>query len=166
MAIDLNGGGILPTITIEDADRATKEEQEKANNASETPSAPTVPGQYPSGVATMIPDWYKVGWRAVANIDASALEEGEEKDKYVLQLFLSEQYYGQWYHNAAIMFFVSLCYKLLPFTACSPACRCIGCICFPFPDAIQFRLGMVNHLDGYLQHLLYDFNGPCPPLRS
>ncbi|KAG0700683.1 C2 domain-containing protein [Suillus ampliporus] len=94
-------GGTVPTITVEDADRAPKEEQEKAGSA--TPS--TVPGEYPSGIAPAIPDWYKVGWRAVANIDAPPLEEGEEKDKHILQLFLSEQYYGQWYHNAAIIFF-------------------------------------------------------------
>lgn len=105
MAVDFSGGGVLPTITVEDADRATKEEQGKTP---ETPSATTVPGEYPSSVAPAIPDWYKVGWRAVANIDAPPLEEGEEKDKHVLQLFLSEQYYGQWYHNAALMFFVSL----------------------------------------------------------
>ncbi|OJA07635.1 hypothetical protein AZE42_01107 [Rhizopogon vesiculosus] len=106
VAVDINGGGVLPTITIEDADRATKEEQEKTCNTSpETPSAPTVPGEYPAGAAPAIPEWYKVGWRAVANIDSPPPEEGEEKDKHVLQLFMSEQYYGQWYHNAALIFF-------------------------------------------------------------
>ena len=33
--------------------------------------------------------------------------EGAERDKNVLEMFLSEQYYGAWYHNAAVMIFVS-----------------------------------------------------------
>lgn len=96
-------GAPIPTITVEDTDEATNEEQEKSGSV--TPSAPTVPGEYPSGLAPAIPDWYKVGWRAVANIDSPPPEEGEEKDNHILQLFLAEQYYGQWYHNAALIFF-------------------------------------------------------------
>ncbi|KIJ68717.1 hypothetical protein HYDPIDRAFT_81596 [Hydnomerulius pinastri MD-312] len=106
VAIDMGSGGVIPTITIEDADRATKEEQEKSGGSPpQAPPAPSAPGAFPSGPAPAIPDWYKVGWRAVANIDAPPLEEGEEKDKSILQLFLSEQYYGDWYHNAALIFF-------------------------------------------------------------
>ncbi|KAH9948433.1 C2 domain-containing protein [Amylocystis lapponica] len=30
-------------------------------------------------------------------------KQGEEKDKSVLALFLSEQFYGEWYHNAALI---------------------------------------------------------------
>ncbi|KAG1757254.1 C2 domain-containing protein [Suillus lakei] len=92
-----------PPSQLKTADKTTNEEQEKSGSV--TPSVPPVPGEYPSGLAPAIPDWYKVGWRAVANIDAPALEEGEEKDKHILQLFLAEQYYGQWYHNAALIFF-------------------------------------------------------------
>lgn len=102
-------GATLPTITVEDTDEVTNNKQEKSGSV--TPSAPTVPGEFPSGLAPAIPDWYKVGWRAVANIDAPPLEEGEEKDNHILQLFLAEQYYGQWYHNAALICFVGL----LPF---------------------------------------------------
>lgn len=57
-------------------------------------------------MAPAIPDWYKVGWRQAAGIDNPPLAEGEEKDKGVLDLFLSEQFYGSWYHNAAIIIFV------------------------------------------------------------
>ncbi|KAG2156538.1 C2 domain-containing protein [Suillus bovinus] len=96
-------GAPFPTITVEDADEATNKKQEKSGSV--TPSAPIVPGEYPSGLAPAIPHWYKVGWRAVANIDAPPLEEGEEKDSHILQLFLAEQYYGQWYHNAALICF-------------------------------------------------------------
>jgi len=166
MAVDFNGGGVLPTITVEDADRATQEEQEKERSGSGTPdtlSASTVPGEFPSGAAPAIPEWYKVGWRAVANIDAPPPEEGEEKDKHVLHLYLSEQYYGEWYHNAGLMFFVSLYPKFFPFIICLPPYRCTGCIRFPFLDAFQFRLGMADYLAIYLQHLLCHFNGSCPP---
>ncbi|KAG2350711.1 tricalbin [Suillus weaverae] len=96
------GGASVPAITIENADEPTNEERQKLGSV--TPSA-AIPGEYPSGLAPAIPDWYKVGWRAVANIDAPPLEEGEEKDNHILQLFLAEQYYGQWYHNAALIFF-------------------------------------------------------------
>ena len=61
----------------------------------------------PAGPAPEIPDWYKLGWRDVSGIDRPALQEGEEKDKAVLDLFLSEQFYGEWYHNAALVIVVS-----------------------------------------------------------
>lgn len=96
-------GATLPTITVEDTDEVTNKKHQKSGSV--TPSAPAVPGEYPSGLAPAIPDWYKVGWRAVANIDAPPLEEGEEKDNHILQLLLAEQYYGQWYHNAALICF-------------------------------------------------------------
>jgi hypothetical protein len=107
-------GAPVPTITVENADEETNEVQVKSGTV--TPSAPAIPGEYPSGPAPAIPDWYKVGWRAVANIDAPPLEEGEEKDNHILQLFLAEQYYGQWYHNAALIFFVSLQSSHVPLT--------------------------------------------------
>jgi hypothetical protein len=65
-----------------------------------------IPGALPEGVAPAIPDWYRVGWRQASGIDDAPLAEGEEKDKGVLDLFLSEQFYGSWYHNAAIIIFV------------------------------------------------------------
>lgn len=65
-----------------------------------------IPGALPDGVAPPIPDWYKVGWRQASGIDEAPLTEGEEKDKGVLDLFLSEQFYGSWYHNAAVILFV------------------------------------------------------------
>lgn len=103
-----NGNGhVLPAIRVYDAEKATNEEDEHPA------PLPPAPGGYPSGLAPVIPDWYKVGWRAVANVDAPPPEEGEEKDKSILGLFLSEQFYGAWYHNAALIFFVCLA-ALLP----------------------------------------------------
>jgi hypothetical protein len=90
----------VPTITISDADKAAVEE------VHDPLTAPQPPGGMPAGPAGAIPDWYKVGWKAVGGLDAQA-PEGEDKDKLLLEAFLSEQYYGQWYHNAAIVVFVS-----------------------------------------------------------
>jgi hypothetical protein len=50
-------------------------------------SIPTVHGEYLSGLAPAISDQCNVGQRAVASIDAPPLEEGEEKDSHILQLF-------------------------------------------------------------------------------
>ncbi|KAG6371667.1 C2 domain-containing protein [Boletus reticuloceps] len=94
-----NGRDVLPSINVEDVDKVREDKLEHP-----APLPPT-PGGYPSGPAPVIPDWYKIGWRAVANIDAPPLEEGEEKDKSILGLFLREQFYGAWYHNAALIFF-------------------------------------------------------------
>jgi len=54
-----------------------------------------------------------VGWRQSSGIDDAPLSEGEVKDRHVLSLFLSEQFYGEWYHNAGIIIFVrSFCIVL------------------------------------------------------
>lgn len=107
-----NGHNILPTINVSDAGEATKEKLEPR-----TPLPPTTPGDYPPGLVPVVPDWYKVGWRAAANIDAPPPEEGEEKDKSILGLFLHEQFYGAWYHNAALIFFVRFTLFVLYFVS-------------------------------------------------
>ncbi|KAH8120625.1 tricalbin [Phellopilus nigrolimitatus] len=95
------GPAMPPTITITDADK----EPQPSGVPPESLPPSTVPGALPNGPAPAIPEWYKVGWRAVGGIDNAPLTEGEEKDKSVLDMFLSEQYYGTWYHNAAVIFF-------------------------------------------------------------
>lgn len=65
-----------------------------------------VPGALPNQAPYVIPDWYKVGWRQSSGIDDAPLPEGEQKDLSVLDLFISEQFYGEWYHNAAVIVFV------------------------------------------------------------
>lgn len=109
MAVDTGGSNVVPTITIEDADSekpngAAADPSSRANQNTEDHPAPL--GAYPSGPAPPIPDWYKVGWRQMSGIDDAPLPEGEEKDKGVLDRFLAEQFYGSWYHNAALIIFV------------------------------------------------------------
>ncbi|KAI5124397.1 hypothetical protein M0805_008282 [Coniferiporia weirii] len=96
---------ILPTITISDADTDHEQQQNAAPPESLPPTGSKLPGALPDGAAPEIPDWFKIGWRAVGGIDNTPHLEGEEKDKALLDMFLGEQYYGAWYHNAAVMFF-------------------------------------------------------------
>ncbi|KAG1715796.1 hypothetical protein ID866_1372 [Astraeus odoratus] len=100
LPIDTGSKSVVPTITVEDADQPTQEDVEKPVRP-----PPSPPGGYTSRPAPEIPDWYKVGWRAVACIDAPPSEDEQEKDKAVLARFLSEQFYGDWYHNAGIIIF-------------------------------------------------------------
>lgn len=100
--VDMGDANIVPTITVEDVDKL-------AETDPESQSPQPIPGAMPAGPAPVIPDWYKIGWRAVGGLDEPALTEGEEKDKAVLLAFLKEQFYGDWYHNAAIIVFVSSC---------------------------------------------------------
>lgn len=96
LAVDTGNPNIVPTINIEDMDKAAAEE-------SLSPLQQQPPGAMPAGRAPPIPDWYKVGWRAVSRVDDPAVPEGEAKEKTVLDAFLKEQFYGDWYHNAAII---------------------------------------------------------------
>ena len=116
-------GNAIPTITVEDTSRPNKKpppkpvETEKQPEAPESPTWPTsptsptapeheIPGDMPNGSAPEIPHWYKVGWRDVSGIDLP-MAAGDEKHREILGLFLSEQYYGEWYHNAAMVVVVS-----------------------------------------------------------
>ncbi|CAE6385055.1 unnamed protein product [Rhizoctonia solani] len=95
-----NGPNPAPTITIEDVDKATKEVLEESNTQNGQP----MPGMIPEGPTPPIPDWYKVGWRAQAGID-DPIPSQEERDKGILEQWLTEMYYGDWYHNAGVIFF-------------------------------------------------------------
>jgi len=69
----------------------------------------SVPGSLTSKKADDIPDgYYRVGWRQVAGIDDPRLNTPEAKGKYLLETFLRDQFYGEWYHNAGIVIFVRL----------------------------------------------------------
>lgn len=109
MHIDTGHSNVVPTITVQDIDAG----QAKLNADApvpppQDPNDVNLPGAMPAGPAPAIPDWYKVGWRQASGIDAPPIPEGEEKDKAVLDLFLSDQFYGTWYHNAALIVVVSI----------------------------------------------------------
>lgn len=104
---------MIPTITVEDHDGekevvakdAPQSPQEDAQEVPASPETDSIPGAIPAAPAYTIPDWYVIGWRQHAGVDKPALE-GEDKDKSVLDQFLTEQFYGAWYHNAAVIVLV------------------------------------------------------------
>ena len=118
----------IPTVTIEDVDARLEQQNEKVepskgdakngdqNGDSISDGANGIPGQLPSAPAPAIPDWYKIGWKAVGS--STSLDNGDP-DKYTLAAFIGDQYFGDWYHNAAVIvvvraFFSSLTLSLKP----------------------------------------------------
>ncbi|KAG6817624.1 hypothetical protein H0H87_006252 [Tephrocybe sp. NHM501043] len=97
---------VIPTITVQDTDEGSKTVASLTEQSAQDvqDEAAAIPGAYSTPRASTIPDWYRVGWRQAAGID-DKLSEGEERDKGVLDMFLAEQFYGDWYHNAAIIVF-------------------------------------------------------------
>jgi hypothetical protein len=109
--VDTGRSNAIPTINVKDVDEQEVENEKPFHPLS---SQPSPPGAMPSTLSPQIPDWYKAGWRAVSGIDAPPAAEGEEKDKGILDMFLAEQYYGSWYHNAALIVFVRLLANIQP----------------------------------------------------
>ncbi|KAF7339989.1 hypothetical protein MVEN_01916600 [Mycena venus] len=97
LAIETGKSKVVPTITVDDIDSAKPEEDHHDDT-------PQPPGALVASSGA-IPDWYRVGWRQASGIDNAPLTEGEERDKGVLDMFLAEQFYGSWYHNAALIVF-------------------------------------------------------------
>lgn len=146
--------GDLPTITVEDADGPRKEEREKIIIS----AAPSMPGDYYTArSAAEIPTWLKVGWRDVTGVDALPPSE-QEKEKAILQHFLYEQFYGDWYHNGGIIIFVSPVYGLpVPILIQDVT----GRLCFTFLDALPLRLGLAIYPSFNLLYLLRQLYVPC-----
>ena len=99
LAVDTGGSDVIPTITIHDV-------EEHPNDVATIAKHSQTPGSIDAG-PYVIPDWYKVGWRAVGGVDSLELQ-GEAKDTAILSAFLKEQFYGDWYHNAGLVFFVRI----------------------------------------------------------
>ena len=95
----------VPTITIDDTDAADKKPVVTAPSKT---GIPTIPGEMPDQPLPAIPDWYRVGWRQVSGVDDKLSEE--LKQQTILDTFISDQYYGSWYHNAAVIVLVSFSY--------------------------------------------------------
>lgn len=123
----------VPTVTIEDADAKLEQQSSRADTPkssaqggaqslhSISDGADGVPGQLPPSAAPEIPDWYKIGWRAVAGQEAS---ETDDRDKHLLAAFIADQYFGDWYHNAAVI--VVVC----------TSCTSLSVSLNPYPQAI------------------------------
>jgi len=97
LAVDAGNSNVIPTITVGDTEAHPED-------VATTVQPAQTPGSIDAG-PYVIPDWYKVGWRAACGLDSPELQ-GEAKDAAILSAFLKEQYYGDWYHNAGLIFFV------------------------------------------------------------
>ena len=89
--------------------------------------------------------------------------EGEEKDKAILDLFISDMYYGDWYHNAAIIFFVRTIN--LAFVTRLRIFQIIGCICVSLSHPISGGMGVVSCGPCDLFDVLHYVSSPCQTTR-
>jgi len=119
------------------------------------------PGAFPTKPAPTIPEWYTVGWRQAVGIDKPPLSEGEEKDNSILHMFVGEQYYGEWYHNAAIIIFVCI-HQSRHYALTFINIVMTGCLGYVFPNAFPLWMGVVNSCTRYMQLHLHHFNEPFP----
>lgn len=97
LAVDTGNSNVIPTITVQDA-------EDHAKGVATTVQPAKTPGAI-DVAPYVIPDWYKVGWRAAGGLDSPELQ-GDARDSMILSTFLKEQYYGDWYHNAGLVFCV------------------------------------------------------------
>ncbi|KAF8624817.1 hypothetical protein AX15_005704 [Amanita polypyramis BW_CC] len=108
LPVNARSSNIVPTITVEDADYKPVEPTLNGLEHQYEMVDDDVPeqliGAIPTQSADAIPRWYRTGWRAVSGID-ELRADGIAKEKRILDTFLSEQYYGDWYHNAGIIVF-------------------------------------------------------------
>lgn len=134
VAVDAsNGHAPTPTITISDADTEPQlldksGKQQNGVGAQATPSATppseagdnvndedkdpatAAPGSMPTHPVGEVPDWFsnsKVGWRQVSGID-DPTPTAIQAEKNLIQAWLNDMYYGDWYHNAGIIVFAVL----------------------------------------------------------
>ena len=102
VATDIGGHNVAPTVSIKDVSVASAEEVHSTDTQAAGQIA--IPGGLPQGVASAIPDWYKVGWRAQSQ---ALLDSGgdlaEARQRSLLAEFLDESYYGAWYHKSVIL---------------------------------------------------------------
>ncbi len=108
LKIDVGRANVVPTIKVEDHDETkhrpgSEDSFRSALDGPEDAAVDEMPGSMPTSPASAIPDWYRVGWRQNSSIDNAALTGVEERSRNVLEMFLNEQFYGEWYHNAAVI---------------------------------------------------------------
>ena len=150
LAIDTGNSGVIPTITVHDVETHPEDVSTIVQPA-------RTPGSFDAG-PYVIPDWYKVGWRATSSLDSPQLQ-GEQKDARVLSAFLKEQYYGDWYHNAGLVFFVRTL-LLFPYFFLTGSISFPDHICYPLYDHIPPWLGLVDHPVRSLCDILFHVYGP------
>ncbi|EIW70089.1 hypothetical protein TREMEDRAFT_71520 [Tremella mesenterica DSM 1558] len=95
-----------PTVTLDDVDKTSRAEGEEVGAAA-------MPGAVPAGAAPSVPTWVLAGWQRVANADLGSGDAKTQEQLGVLADYLSEQTYGAWYHNAAVILFAVLATRFM-----------------------------------------------------
>lgn len=94
----MGGIDVKPSISLADVTAAS--DGEKGKSDSSVTGQTAMPGALPSAIASVIPDWYKVGWRANSQAFIEAGGDLElARQQSLLGEYLSESYYGGWYHE-------------------------------------------------------------------
>ncbi len=111
---------------------------------------PQLPGSLPTSEAARIPDWYKVGWRAFTDLDAP-LEDEDQKQLRLMKSWISQQYYGEWYYNAAVIICVchSCVHSLSQLMIPSPW-SILGRTHISFYDSLQPRVGLALYPSSFV----------------
>ncbi|KAL1412655.1 Tricalbin-2 [Vanrija albida] len=120
VGIDTSSAGApVPTVTIEDAEKTTVA-------AAKPPTENDIPGTIPMTVLPGVPDWMPIGWKQVAGIEGRGIPDAKTAEQLdILSNFLSDQYYGQWYHNAGVIVFAVVATRLATALRLSWAWVCI-----------------------------------------
>ncbi|KAH8835823.1 C2 domain-containing protein [Flagelloscypha sp. PMI_526] len=112
--LDTQSSNVIPTINIQHAgefDTSSSSENKVQATEKLSPVSPASDDMPPSpgslrDTPAPLPDLSKVGWRNVSGIDTSS--EEQQAETAVIDAFLSDQFYGSWYHNAGIIVFAVL----------------------------------------------------------
>ncbi|GAA5948387.1 hypothetical protein JCM10213_004407 [Rhodosporidiobolus nylandii] len=90
----------------ERARRLRREEGRVDEEGNEVPPGGMPAKEAEPGKVREIPSWFAIGWTGQDR--TLFLSPEEAKERSILEDFVSEAYYGQWYHNAALILFALL----------------------------------------------------------
>jgi hypothetical protein len=110
-----------------------------------------LPGSLADKQEPELPEWFQVGWRQVSGIDGPT-PTTEMRGKAALNLFLKEQFYGDWYHNAGIIIFVRSLFSTR--TIRTSQVISLGGSSVSLHGTFPSWLGLANYRPRLLQHLL------------
>ncbi|KAF7731921.1 hypothetical protein EC973_007752 [Apophysomyces ossiformis] len=117
---------INPKLTSNDKPNGQETEKTKIKPGVTAEQSPSLPGSYSESNKHGLPDWYKVGWTSFSQLpnpgDEASMEQLSQqlgtdaltelyKGSHVRHMedligqFLNEAYYGEWYHNTAVLLF-------------------------------------------------------------
>ncbi|KAK4047503.1 Tricalbin-2 [Microbotryomycetes sp. JL221] len=103
--IGTSGKQVVPTTNSAEIDAIAIAQDEGRLDSEGTPS-PTGSMPTATGKVREIPAWFAIGWTGQDKTLFLSPEEGRART--ILNEFVSEAYYGQWWHNAGVIVFAVL----------------------------------------------------------